>query len=138
MKLYTIIPHVADVRLRIEADTMQELFAAALEGMAQISKRDFCATPRTFSLEHAVSITAPDTTALLIDFLSEALTYSHVERAIFCKAKFAKLNPTALKAIIAGSKTNSFDKDIKAVTYHEAEVKENNKGHYETMIVFDI
>ena len=41
MKSFTIIPHIADVRLHIKGNTLQELFLAGMEGMAQISKKDF-------------------------------------------------------------------------------------------------
>ena len=138
MKSFTIIPHIADVRLHIKGNTLQELFLAGMEGMAQISKKDFCKAFKTFPQEHSVSINAQDVTSLLIDFLSEVLTHSHVERAIFCKADFSELSPTALRAKIFGAKTNHFDEDIKAVTYHEAQVKKNKRGLYETTIVLDI
>jgi len=138
MNYYRIIPHVADVRLRIEGDTLSELFLAGLEGMSQIIKQDFCANNKTFLLERNISIVASDTTSLLVDFLSEALTYSYVERAIFCEAVFDKLTPIGLKAVIFGKKVNYFNEDIKAVTYHEANIVKNKKGNLETVIVFDI
>lgn len=138
MRSYTLSPHVADMRLHIEGNSLQELFLAGMEGMAQVLKKDFCQNHAAFPLEHAVLLTAKDTTALLVDFLSEVLTHSLVERAIFCRAEFIKLSAKMLHAKIYGIKINRFDKDIKAVTYHEAEVKRTDKNRYETVIVFDI
>lgn len=138
MRLYTLSPHIADMRLHIEGNSLQELFLAGMEGMAQILKKDFCQNHMAFPLKHTVLLTAKDTTALLIDFLSEVLTYSLVEKAVFCRAEFTELSAKTLNAKIYGIKTNRFDKDIKAVTYHEAKVKRNNKNRYETIVVFDI
>jgi SHS2 domain-containing protein len=41
-------------------------------------------------------------------------------------------------ATIKGNRVSYFDEDIKAVTYHEAAVKQNNEGQLETVIIFDI
>ncbi len=40
--------------------------------------------------------------------------------------------------ILRGFAVSSLDEDIKAVTYHEAEVKETEDRKWETMIVLDI
>ena len=37
-----------------------------------------------------------------------------------------------------GFDIEEFDDDIKAVTYHEAEVRKNGKGNLETYMIFDI
>jgi len=48
------------------------------------------------------------------------------------------LTETEIEVKVFGRKVEEFEEDIKAVTYHEAEVKKNEKGEYETMLVFDI
>lgn len=138
MKKFEIIPHVADVRLKLEADSLQNLFKAALEGMNEISKKDFCKKIKTYDSSCKISFSSIDKTALLIDFLSEILTLSHIRYVIFCKVKFRKLNSNTLSAEIFGIKVKRFDKDIKAVSYHEAEIIKDKQGGYRTNIVFDI
>lgn len=143
MKSYKLLSHTADIRLKVEGDTLPELFSAALLGMSGILKPDFCqksAESRRahFPLVCEISISSPDATALLVDFLSEALTFSCEKKAVFCQVEFAEITDNSLRAKIYGGKVNKFDEDIKAVTYHEAEIKKNKKGNLETVIVFDI
>lgn len=136
MKKFTINAHTADIRLFAQGSTLQELFMAGLEGMAEIIAPGTCKTP--YQHTHKISTLSMDSTTLLIDFLSEALTQTHVNKIIFCSGKFITLSNTALDIEIYGNQVDHFDEDIKAVTYHEAEVKKNAEGIFETVIIFDI
>lgn len=136
MSAREIIPHTADIRLRVEAGTLEELFQEALRGMADIIKKRIA--DDALRITQRIRIQSPDKTSLLIDFLSEALTRSQIEKSVFYDVKVGELADTRLDAEITGAKVDAFDEDIKAVTYHEAEVQKNEKGSYETVIVFDI
>ena len=137
--MFTILPHTADVRLLVTAPNATELFSIALGGMSQIQRKNFCAAAQEkCNIRLHIDIHSRDITALLIDFLSEVLTLSHIHKAIFCNVHFLKFSETALTASIEGFNVNEFDEDIKAVTYHEADVIRNQDQHLETMIVFDI
>lgn len=135
MKRHKILEHTADVRLWVEAGSLEDLFGAALEGMSRLIKEH---TGDGASIKLQFEIESPDKTSLLIDFLSEILTQSHNNKAVFTKVEFSAFTETKLTATISGIKTDGFDDDIKAVTYHEAEIKKNINGNFETMIVFDI
>lgn len=135
MKRFEIIPHTADVRLYVEGSSLEELFVAALEGMSSFIKDS---TLSQYSLEENINLNCSNTTILLIDFLSDVLTYSQINKAVYKKIEFDSISSVSLKAKIFGEKVETFDEDIKAVTYHEAEVKKNEKGNFETIIVFDI
>lgn len=137
MRSHHVEPHMADVRLKVEGDTLEELFQAALEGMGELIKKGVFQKKDTPEVQR-ISILSPDVTSLLIDFLSEVLTLSHIQHVVFGKMEFLELTETRLKASIWGRKVRAFDEDIKAVTYHEANVAKNKRGFYETMIVFDI
>lgn len=138
MRLYKIIPHIADIRLRVEATSLEELFKVSLEGMNQILKKNFCKKENDFPMIYQIQISSYDTTALLVDFLSEALTHSYIHNAIFCQVEFVELGPNSLLANLLGAHVKGFDEDIKAVSYHEAEIVQNSKGNYQTNLVFDI
>jgi len=137
MRSFQILPHTADIRLRVEADSLKELFLAALEAMNQILKKDF-SLPSAPTVQETISLSALDTTSLLIDFLSRLLTLSYANQTIFSQAEFSQLKPTSLRANLWGTKVEKFTEDIKAVTYYEANVVKNKKGNFETLIVFDI
>lgn len=136
MKHYQIMPHVADVRALIQGSTLEELFTAGLEAMAYVIAPNECGEP--YTVQEEITVISVDTTILLIDFLSEVLTKTHVTSSVFCTVTFTSLTPTSLHATVHGKKVTTFDEDIKAVTYHEAEVIKNEQGLYQTNIIFDI
>jgi len=136
MKHYELVSHTADVRLKLEASTLEELFEVALLGMAELIKPEACS--KTCDIKNEINLSSIDPTALLVDFLSDVLTLTQTDKVIYCKIEFEKLTETEIKATIFGMTVDSFDEDVKAVTYHEAEVKKNEKGNYTTVIVFDI
>ncbi|HXH18585.1 MAG TPA: archease [Chitinophagales bacterium] len=138
MKTIEYLPHLADIRVRIEADTLDELFEAGLKGMTNILKKDFCSSLTEFRIEYNVEIKSNDVTALLVDFLSDVLTKSYVDRMLFCELSVSELTAKSLIATVYGTRADGFDEDIKAITYHEADVKQNNEGKWETLLIFDI
>ncbi|HET9429924.1 MAG TPA: archease [Chitinophagaceae bacterium] len=139
MPAFKILPHTADVRLQVTGLTLEELFRSALKGMGHLQKKDFCEEEKTeFSIEEKIKVRSTDQTSLLIDFLSEALTSSHINKVIYCQASFDKLSATEVSATIKGDRVDYFEEDIKAVTYHEAEIIENEDLQLETVVIFDI
>ncbi len=133
---YRILEHTADVRMRVEARTLAELFAEALGGMMEVLKperrKDAAETTRRIQLD------APSATPLLVDFLSEALWLAHTHREAFVGVAFEAISETRVEAVLRGVPAESFGEDIKAVTYHEAEIRQNAAGNLETVLVFDI
>lgn len=133
---YEILKHTADVRLRVEGETLERLFSDALKGMMEILKTDIpIGQP---GAKRQVSINAPDKTALLVDFLNEVLSLSQINKEAYPVVTFGELSETTLRGNLEGVRVNEFDEDIKAVTYHEAEIKKNPEGNWETILIFDI
>ena len=132
---YEILPHTADLRVHARGQTLEALFRNALRGMSAVIQPAAMAEPP--NSERALSLTAPDATALLVDFLSEALALAHVNREIYPDVRFEELSPRALRATLRVVPVHTFIEDVKAVTYHGAEVKATHHG-YEVTIVYDI
>ncbi|WP_281542262.1 archease [Maribacter aestuarii] len=132
------LPHTADIRMKIEGSHLEELFRAGVKGMSHILKAGFCDRNVGFDCKLVLEITALDSTCLLIDFLSEALSTSYAENAIFCEVEFLDFTPHHTIAEIRGKKIQGFDEEIKAVTYHEADVCKNNRDQWATLVIFDI
>ena len=138
MRSFQVLEHVADVRLRLDADGHAELLRAGLDGMNEILKPGFCrAAPPPASRERIV-LDAPDATVLLVDFLSAILTRVHVHRALYCAADLQLAGETGLVADLEGTPVDALDTDIKAVTFHEAEVTRDAAGRWSTRLVFDL
>lgn len=133
---YEILRHTADLRMRVKGRTLEELFSDAVRGMMSVLKPE---VPQEGTrVRRPIQLEANDQTSLLIDFLNEVLTSAHIRREIYAVVLFRELAPIALHADLYGVPIDKFDEDIKAVTYHEAEVKKNRKGELETTLVFDI
>jgi SHS2 domain-containing protein len=138
MKSFHVLEHTADIRLKVESDSLEKLFTAALEGMNSILYKDFRKKLNDLSMSRQVNLASFDITTLLIDFLSQVLTLSYLDKAVFHRVLLLKIEGTKLHSRLAGCKVEYFSEDIKAVTYHEANVRKNEKGLWETIIVFDV
>jgi SHS2 domain-containing protein len=134
---YIFLDHTADRRMKVTGTDLESLFQQGVKGLRQLLITETQQSPGE-GLERQVEISAPDTTVLLIDFLSEVLTYTHIDKAIYKEVYFDYLNSDTLKARIHGRRVNGFAEEIKAVTYHEAEVKQSKEGGWESMVIFDI
>lgn len=78
-----------------------------------------------------------DINSLLVDFLSEVLYQSQINKAVYHDVNFLKFSDPStgsrqaeLEAEILGDKVKSFDEDIKAVTYHELEIKKKPRWFF--------
>jgi len=132
--MYEIIPHTADVRLRVTAPGLEELFADAVRGMYGVMR----AHPGEEHVEREIAVhDSADTTALLVDFLNEVLGRAHVGKELFTGVAFTRFEAASLEATLTGVRGTSFEEDVKAVTYHEADVHREG-GNWTTMLVFDI
>ena len=85
-----------------------------------------------------IELESIDLTVLLVDFLSEVLTESHMLKAILTGLAIEELAENKIKASLVANPIEEFEEDIKAVTYHEANVVQNEKGNWETMLIYDI
>jgi len=135
---FEILPHTADVRLKVMGQSLDNLFLESLKGMNELMYGRGSKRQTKTSIQETLKLTASNPTMLLIYFLSEVLTLSHIHRAIFYKVSFKSLSDTVVEVKISGTKTKKIKKDIKAVSYHEAQIRKNKNDQYETLIVFDI
>jgi SHS2 domain-containing protein len=122
----------------IEGETLQELFKAGVKGMANILNENICDHSYRFNSKTRIKTNSSDYTNLLIDFLSEVLTHTYTNKTIYCKINVLSLEKYNIVADVLGVETNDLDEEIKAVTYHEAEVIRNKNNLWETCVIFDI
>jgi SHS2 domain-containing protein len=132
------LPHTADIRMKIQGTSLEELFLNAIRGMNDILKQGFCDPTRNYSHKTVLETTSSGYTNLLIDFLSDVLSYTYTENVMYCQIQIIRLSENLVMAELRGAQIDSFEEEIKAVTYHEAEIKKNAKGKWETLVIFDI
>lgn len=130
---YEELEHTADWALRVWAPDFAKLLETAALGMNHLS---------AFKLERKrayvcdIHLEADDRESLLVNFLSEILYYAEVEHIGFDHYEI-HLNELKLEATVFGAGIVSQKKEIKAVTYHNMNIKETEKG-LEVEIVFDV
>jgi len=132
--MFEVRQHTADVRIGVTASSREELFADSLRGLMAVLEPERLTAD---AVRAEVRIESPDATVLLVDFLNEALTRAHVRREAYDGVVFATLTDTQLAATLHGVRAGGFREDVKAVTYHEAEVVLRD-GVWSTTLVFDI
>ena len=139
MYRYRFLEHTADIRILLEGDVYYKLFTAGTQAIAEILRPGFCMDQDPpYTLESTLKLESVDRTALLIDFLSDVLTQNHMDQAIYCDVSIKQLSGSGIDAVIRGNPVDSFEDDIKAVTYHEAEVIQDGKGNWSCMVIVDI
>lgn len=145
-KDFELIPHTADVQLRVYGATQEQLFTHALAGMFQIMRPQSSAcfeqhgrlTCTSFSIKRQVDVSASDMEQLLVDFLSAVLSLSDIYNEAYGAITFIQCTPTHVQAYIQGVSITGFSGvEIKAVTYHDLAIRKSSTG-FQVDIVFDI
>jgi len=129
------IEHTADRVLRIYGSNLEELLLNAARGMnsLMVTKHVPCSEHR----EKFVELDAMDTESLLVDWLSELAYWAEIEMLIFHEFRIESVSPTHLGARIYGSRVTQLENHIKAVTYHNLDIVQTEKGLIAT-VVFDV
>jgi SHS2 domain-containing protein len=134
MKEFEILEHKADLKIRAFGKTREELFLNMLFGMADSQKPEIRSKER---IKRKIKIKSLDLLTLLVDFLNEVLYLSQVNKEVYLDFKFKRLNDNELKGEITGQKINKFGEDIKAATFHNLEIKQED-GTWQATVLFDI
>ncbi len=127
------IEHTADWELEVWAPDILELLKQAALGMFLLSGAKLSDGPRVM---REFEVTAVDPEGLLVSFLSELLYYGEREGLGFDRFELS-LEGEKLWAQAEGAPFVSLDKEIKAVTYHNLEVR-HEPGGLLVRIVFDV
>ncbi len=130
------LDHTADVRIRISAESYEELFTLAADALFSILYSGECRPV----FEKKIQILAENQEDLLWEFLSELLYRSEVEFFVVCSTR-VEFNEGGLLATVCGE---AFDPDrhgggreIKGVSYSDLFIRKTDTMIY-SEIIFDI
>ncbi len=137
MARYKILPHTADIRLKVYGKDYEELFQNAAFGFANILFNDVEKLIKRARGHKKILIESVDVAALLVDFLNNLLAESNIEKKVFPRIKILRISPKLVEAQLFGVSVDHFDEDVKAVSYHNAEIRKTDKG-LEAELVLDI
>jgi SHS2 domain-containing protein len=140
---YEILEHRADLKIRAFGRTKEELFSNMLKGMISGLRPEIL---NSETETRNIEIKSPDLESLLVDFLSEVLYLTQVNKEIYTDIKFKKLNDPSmnsgqvaeLEGELVGQKVQRFGEDIKAVTYYELKIEQKEDKKWEETVLFDI
>ena len=127
------IEHTADWELQAWGPDLITLFEQAARGMYALCGARWLGGPLQ---KRSVVIKAADNEKLLVSFLSELL-YIYDQEALGFNRMDIRITNGLLRANLEGTRLSSFEKEIKAVTYHNLLVLQTNIG-WEVNIVFDV
>ncbi len=126
-------PHTADWALEVWAPDLGALLRQAAIGMYTLMGVRLQSGPR---VTHHFELRLIDAESLLVSFLSELLYWTGRDGIGFDTFDLA-LKDAMLQAAVSGAPLMSQAKEIKAVTYHNLQVRQTDRG-LETTIVFDV
>jgi len=133
---YKINEYIASIRIAVRGRNLEQLFTDTFLGMMYILKPVQKFAPE--KIEREMSLESIDTTALLADFLNEVLSLANANKESYTHVIFYKIQPESLRAKLFGFSVESFHRNIKAVAYHGAEVKQTEDGAWEAALILDI
>jgi SHS2 domain-containing protein len=130
---YREIEHTADWELEVWAPDLRGLLEQAARGMYALS--GMCLERSQFE-QRELEYHAEDAESLLVVFLGELLHFIEQENLAFNEFQI-ELHGYALHAQLCGAQVRKIDKEIKAVTYHNLDVRQSDDG-LRVNIVFDV
>ncbi len=126
-------PHTADWSLDVWAQSLPGLLEQAAYGMYALMETRLASGPH---LRGQLKVEADDAEGLLVTFLSELLYIGEREGLAFDKI-VVELKDLDLSADLEGAPIVTQSKEIKAVTYHNLEIRKVDKL-IEATLTFDV
>jgi SHS2 domain-containing protein len=138
MKTYCTFDHTADLGLAIRGASEEDLFANAAFAVFDIITDLGRVEPRETRL---ILVEGDSPEDLLINFLREILYLYNGERWLLKELRVTRIGERALEAEARGEpfdgQKHEICKEIKAVTYHQAEVRKTPEG-WTARVIFDV
>lgn len=136
MKKFEILNHPADLKIRAFGKSLPELFTNIAQAVARQQKKKI--DKKNKGEWEEIQIESADLESLLVDWLGEILYRSEVNKKIYFDFEIMEFseNPYKIKARIKGAPVEAKNTDIKAVTYHDLEIKKVG-DNWETIVIFD-
>ncbi|MCX7737191.1 MAG: archease [Candidatus Kapabacteria bacterium] len=131
------MPHTADVIIHVEGTTIEELFKAAVFGLVAVLKpENLILNEKNYEFQKILK--SENQNLLLVDFLSDILTIMHIQKGLVSDIIISNLDENLIDYKIFLQKVDFFERDVKAISYHNVNIKINNSKNFEAEIILDI
>jgi len=138
MKRFEILDHTADIGIIVHGENLRALFENAGEAFFHLITDLRKVKGR---IEKRVSIGGESLDRLMVDWLSELLYLHDVENLLFKGFKVDSVGEDGLKAAVKGEPfregVHVIKTEVKAVTYHQIEVRHENRG-WRAQVILDL
>lgn len=138
MKRYKLIEHTADLGIEAYGKTLEELFSNSAFAMFDLITDIGKVNPKE---KIEVKLTAENQNELLVNWLRRIHSCYTIDGYLFVRFQITTLKEKELYGFAEGEKLDLkchvLKKEIKAVTYHQVDIKKKN-GIYTTQIIFDV
>jgi len=150
MKRFEILEHKADLKIRVFGKSKEELFENLMIGMfegARYEKKEKGKRKKspkqslrdvTEQAKRKIKIESQDLPSLLVDFLSEILYLTETKKEVYQKVNFKKLAEKEIEAELIGKELKRMGVQVKAVTYHNLDIRQRKDKVWEATVLFDI
>jgi SHS2 domain-containing protein len=136
--MYEIVPHTADIGLRITAPNLDALLSEAGRAFYSVIVANLDAVEPRSSIEFRID--GRDPAYLLADWLNELLFVFETKQLLLCTFE-VKVNSDGIQATARGETYEEgrhlLDHEVKAVTYHGLRVEPVN-GEWIAEVILDI
>jgi SHS2 domain-containing protein len=136
---FKILDHTADIGLEFEGESLQALFTAAADGLMHIICPRCQIKP---AQSHALQVCGENLEELLVNWLSELNYLCQVQGFLTARVVIREMQDRFLQAEVLGERTDplrhSVRSEIKAVTYHRIEVRQEAANQWRGRVYFDV
>ena len=137
-KRFEILDHTADIGFIVYGENLRVLYENAGEAFFHIIT-DLRKVRRR--VEKRIDIKGESLDRLMVDWLSELLYLHDVENLLFKGFKVDSVGEDGLKAMVKGEPfqegVHVIKTEVKAVTYHQIEVRQEN-GRWRAQVILDL
>lgn len=138
MKRFEILDHTADIGIIVHGEDLKALFENAGEAFFHLIT-DLRKVKRR--VERRINLKGESLDRLMVDWLSELLYLHDVERLLFREFAVESVGEDGLGAVAKGEPfqegVHVIKTEVKAVTYHQIEVRPEN-GSWRARVIFDL
>jgi len=135
---YRLLEHTADIGLEIWGRSLNIFFEQAGEGLRDILFGPVSGTPE---ICRRIEVSGQDSGQLLVNWLNEFLFLWETENLIPVEINVIEASPDHMVAWVGGiffdPARHGIEREIKAATYHQLQVKEEN-GEWRGRIFLDL
>ena len=138
VKRFEILDHTADIGIIVHGENLKTLYENAGEAFFHLIT-DLRKVKRR--VERRVNIEGESLDRLMVDWLSELLYLHDVENLLFKEFNVESVGEDGLKATVKGEPfqdgVHVIKTEVKAVTYHQIEVRQETGG-WRAQIILDL